>query len=289
MAELFPDSNYRFQMNLERGSIREFFRETSAHEEILRNRRYWLAENPTRYAEMREPAVPLLDETLEILNQMEVLDSDDLRQCCSMHVPSDRCLELGRILEPDYLFLIPDGPQFRLVGACVCFPSSWSLQEKIDRPLDFIHDVVPDLNAQIGSQITRFLFSLKPGTAMLRANWGLSRSGEFNQHPSRKLPRLAAETNVDEIWLRIERQALVHLPQSSGVLFGIRIETFPVLELKAHPKEAHGLARALRTMPPEMARYKNIEAVRERVACELEKIPPTLEEGGQPPPPVGRH
>jgi len=271
MTELFPDSNYRFQMNLERGSVSEFFRNSLAHEEILRSRRYWLGEDPPRYSEMREPAVPLLDETLEILHQVEVLNSDELRQCRSMPVPLDRCMELGRILEPDYLLLVPDGPQFRLVGACVCFPSSWSLQEKIDRPLNFIHDVVPDLNAQIGSQITRFLFSLKPGNAMLHANWGLSRSGEFNQHPSRKLPRLVAGTTMDEIWLRIERQALVHLPQSNGVLFGIRIETFPVMELKANPANAHGLARALRTMPAEMARYKSIDLVREQVAYELER------------------
>jgi len=270
MAELFPDANYRFQMNLERGSVREFFQETSTHEEILHNRRYWIAEDPTRYAEMRDPAVPLLDETIAMLHQLEVLDSEHMRRLNALHSAFDRCLELGRILEPDYLLLIPDDSQFRLVGACVCFPSSWILQEKIDRPLDFIHEVVPDLNVQIGAQITRFLSSLKPGAAMLRANWGLSRSGEFNQHPLRKLPRLDAETPIGEIWLRIERQALVNLPQSNGVLFGIRIETFPVVELKANPKDARGLARALRTIPAEMARYKNIDAVRELVACELE-------------------
>jgi len=271
MAELFPDANYRFQMNLERGSVREFFRETSARDEILRNRSHWLDEDPARYSEMREPAGPLLDETIEILHQVKVLDSESRLRLGAVHSPLERCRELGRILEPDYLLLIPDDAQFRLVGACVCFPSSWSLQEKIDRPLEFIHDVVPDLNAQIGPQITRFLFSLKPDVAMLRANWGLSRSGEFNQHPLRNLPRLDSETRVEEIWLRIERQALVHLPLSNGVLFGIRIETFPVMELKSNPKDARGLSRALRTMPPEMARYKNIDAVREVVASALEK------------------
>ena len=104
----------------------------------------------------------------------------------------------------------------------------------------------------------------------LRANWGLSRSGEWNQHPLRALPRLDASTAFDEIWLRIERQALVLLPRSQGVLFGIRIETYRLAEMKKDSAEARGLARALRTMPEPMAQYKNIAAVRESVACTLE-------------------
>ena len=243
MVDLFPDADYRFQMNLERGSIDEFFRATASHEQILSERRHWLETDPGRHMAMLKEGEPLLEESIEVLRQPDVWN-----------------------IEPDLLML---DTQLRLVGASVCFPSSWSLSEKIGKPLDFIHHVVPGLNAQIGTQISRFLSNLKPGFAWLRANWGLSRSGEWNQHPDRKLPRLDASTAFGEIWLRIERQALVLLPRTNGVLFGIRIETYRLEEMQKGSAEVRGLARALRTMPEDMAVYKGIAAVRETVARDL--------------------
>jgi len=271
MTELFPDADYRFQMNLERGSVTEFFRPTASQQKILTERQLWLGSDPNKYSAALEESGPLLVEAIDVLLQAAALTSADADNCHRRVSSMDRCRELGRILEPDFLLLIPqtDG-QFQLVGACVCFPSSWSLSEKIGRPLDFIHSVVPDLNSQIGTQISRFLSSLKPGFAWLRANWGLSRSGEWNQHPARELTRLDQSTPFEEIWLRIERQALVLLPRSQSILFGIRIETYPLTETKKNAAEARGLARALRTMPEPMALYKNISAVRESVARTLE-------------------
>jgi len=271
MTDLFPDADYRFQMNLERGSVAEFFQSTPSCDSILAQRQLWLDSDPVKYSAAQEESSPLLTETVDVLLQEGALNTADAERCHRCASAIERFKELGRILEPDFLLLVPqtDG-QFRLVGACVCFPSSWSLSEKIGRPLDFIHHVVPDLNAQIGSQISRFLSNLKPGFAWLRANWGLSRSGEWNQHPDRKLNRLDASTDFGEIWLRIERQALVLLPRAQGVLFGIRIETYPVAELKNNSAQARGLARALRTMPEPMAQYKNIALVRESVARALE-------------------
>lgn len=242
MSELFPDADYRFQMNLERGSVEEFFRATAAHETILSERRHWLDTDRDRHFAMLKEGELLLEEAVEVLGT-----------------------DVGNV-EPDVLLL---DAQLRLLGACVCFPSSWNLAEKIGRPLDLIHQVVPGLNEQIGIPIARFLSNLKPGYAWLRANWGLSRSGELNQHPERRLPRLEASTTFDEIWLRIEYQALVLLPRTHGVLFGIRIETYPLSEIRNNNVEAHGLARALRTMPEDMARYKGIAAVRESVARAL--------------------
>lgn len=131
--------------------------------------------------------------------------------------------------------------------------------------IDFIHAVVPGLNDSIGGKVRNFLSRLRPGVAWLRANWGLSRSGELNQHPGRDLPRLDAAAPIDEVWLRVERQALVALPKSGGVLFGIRIETNPLATLLEDAAAMRGLARDLETMPQAMAEYKNIAAIRGRV------------------------
>ena len=94
--------------------------------------------------------------------------------------------------------------------------------------MEFIHGPVPGLNAQLGRSIDTFLAKLTPGAAWLRHNWGLSRSPELNQHPSRPLPRLDDSAALADAWLRVEQQALMALPASGGVLFAIRIAMHPL-------------------------------------------------------------
>ena len=38
---------------------------------------------------------------------------------------------------------------FTVAGGCVCFPSSWSLQESTGKTLDQVHGVVPELNRHV--------------------------------------------------------------------------------------------------------------------------------------------
>jgi hypothetical protein len=170
------------------------------------------------------------------------------------------------VLEPDWLLLAPDhAGSFRLHAACVCFPSSWSLEEKMGLPLESIHGVVPGLNAQAGRPIAGFLQRLAPGIAWQRANWGLSRSPERNQHPALPRPRLDDTVAPDEVWLRVEHQALVALPRTGGLLFGIRVTVHPWAEILAEAPARQGLRRALATMPETVAAYKGIAPARARL------------------------
>src|SRR5262249_5426477 len=112
-------------------------------------------------------------------------------------------VELAVEWEPDFLLLTFDASNVaRFAGGAVCFPYSRSLEEKVGHPVSWIHEVVPGLNEALGAQIDGFLARLKPGTSWLRANWGLSRSAELNQHPARGLPRLDGQVCANEVWLR---------------------------------------------------------------------------------------
>ncbi len=114
---------------------------------------------------------------------------------------------LGRRWEADFILL--DGESFVLAGGCVCFPSSWDLQEATGKTLDQVHAVVPRLNDQVGDRIDRFLRGLNPGRAYLRENWGLTRTGERNYHPALGRARIDGGVTLDEVFLRIEHQAFV--------------------------------------------------------------------------------
>lgn len=261
LAALFPPGDYRFQMRMVRGEIRDFFGARDSSGAILPERRRLLDEAPSRYSAMRSEAVTLLAEWIELAKAAGIAGGIPSEEATA----GEALRRLGGGFEPDLLFLRPQGGEFQLVAGCVCFPSSWSLEEKIGKPLSDIHSPVPGLNAQLAAPINQFLHRLAPGIAWCRENWGLSASPARNQHPSQRTPRLTAEATLEGTWLRVERQALVALPRSGGVCFGIRVESHPLTVVKADARAGEGLRRALETMPPEMADYKGIVVARERL------------------------
>ena len=261
LADLFPDNDYKFQLRFERGEAAEFFSETVDGASLLVERQQWLRSEPQTYAALLAAGEPLLEEAVQLARSWNgvVLPSD-------AKSPWEKCLALGQFWEPDFLLLKgnADG-EIRLCGGCLCFPSSWRLADKIGQPIDFIHQPVPGLNTAIGAGIHKFLAGLRPGATWLRHNWGLARSPELNHHPDRGRPRLDGNVNESDVWLRVEHQALVALPQSGGILFGIRVVNHSLAEVKADALAAARLRRALETMPHEMARYKGLSTARRRI------------------------
>ena len=169
--------------------------------------------------------------------------------------------QLGTALEPDILFLTPDADgQFRLRGGALCFPTGWALTEKLGHTLDFIHAVVPGLNNALASPIHQFLTRLRPGPAFVRDNWGIAASSELNLHPARRIPAPQLPTSLEQLWLRVEHQALLALPNSRGIVFAIRIALHRLSDL-AGTSAGHGLRRALETMPREVIAYKRVDQI----------------------------
>lgn len=260
LSQFLPDEDYRFTMRFERGSPEKFFAPTGHNARLLAERRRWLDESPSHYAALLNGGEALLGEFVELLRSWPATrdGTGELPDA-----PAAACVELGRRLEPDFLLLQADAAgALRLLAGCVCFPSSWSLGEKMGCALEEIHGPVPGLNAQLGRPAAGFLSKMAPGISWLRANWGLSRSAELNQHPNRNLPRLDTAVTPDEVWFRVERQALIALPRTAGVLFGIRVEVHSLAELMAETTARQGLRRALETMPEAMAAYKGLAAAR---------------------------
>lgn len=263
-SELFPDQDYRFHMGLKQGDPAEFFAPTEEYAAVVAERRQWLADGSERYAAVFKDGIPLLAEARALAEQWKTMPEFLPPSSDNPTSGWDDLLTLGRNWETDFLVLKVEGHETpRLVAGCVCFPSSWNLEEKMGKRVDFIHEVVPGLNSSVGRSVSTFLNKLRPDFAWLRANWGLAATGERNMHPDRGLARLKSPLTLDEVWLRIEDQALVALPENNGVLFGIRLTTHPLREVIQHPEAKEGLSRALRTMPPAVMEYKGLSAARE--------------------------
>jgi hypothetical protein len=263
LERLFPDEEFGFRMKFQKGSISEFYENTSKNADLIALRTKSLLENEPRHVALEDRAAPVLREAISAAFSGHVSEAERLLP------PGQLCRLLAERAEPDFLLLAPNANcgELHLCGGSVCFPSSWSLEEKMGKKLEEIHDPVPGLNDAIAPRINSFLRAMKPGISWNRMNWGLSRSPELNQHPARVLPRLESSTPRGEIFLRVEWQSLVALP--SGVLFGIRIFVYPIARILQQQSLRLGLEKALRTMPDSVAKYKNLLSARARILALL--------------------
>ena len=168
----------------------------------------------------------------------------------------------GRLVAEDLCLLQASDEGYRLIGASLCFPNRWQLEEKIGQPLDSIHAPVPGFAPALQRPVAHFFAALKPGRILARVNWGIADDPTLFQPVSRNADAaITAENAATALYLRVERQTLRRLPQSEAVLFTIRTEITPLDRVIATRDDAIDLAGAVRDMSPEMLRYKHLTAV----------------------------
>ncbi len=250
-------------MKFRKGVISDFYGNSEQHERLIEERRKWLTADEVKYFDLDDLGVPYVQPVIDVAFK------DALQPANKPLQPRELFRLLAETIEPDFLLLAPDPDGIlKLFGGSVCFPSFWALEQKMRRPLDLIHGPVPGLNMALASQINRFLKNIRPGISWERTNWGLSRSAELNQHPSRNLPRLDQGTAISEMYLRIEWQSLIALPPHA-VLFGIRLIIHPLSDLLEDDKFRTGLRNSLATMPEPVAQYKNVEHARQTLLAAI--------------------
>lgn len=274
-ARLFRRVPYRFELGLSRGDGR-WFRPGDPAGAILRERRRWLGQGEIPVAFWCEEAEPVLAETLSRFPDAANLvgGSPD---------GAARLRQFSASWEPDFVLLRRDGArEFRMVGGCVCFPSSWDPAEKLGHTIEAIHGPVPSLNVELGRHIRTFLSSLPADTVFERENWGLAAVPERNLHPARALPRLAAGTPLEQVWLRVEHQAFHALPASDGLLFIIHLTIHRLVDVLKDPAICGCFADVLATMPAAMAAYKGLQPARENLHAAVRRLPGGLAAGQIP-------
>ena len=165
----------------------------------------------------------------------------------------------GRLVQEDFCLLRRGGDRHILVGASLCAPARWQLADKMGRALIEIHAPVAGYDVTLARPVDRFLDQLKPERLVSRLNWGIVDSPARFQPVSVPAPAPLTEAAAGErLWLRVERQTLRKLPQTEAVVFTIRTHITRLDRAVTAPAAAADLASALRAMPVEMQRYKQI-------------------------------
>ena len=142
-------------------------------------------------------------------------------------------LTLGRLVQSDFCIMEkgPDGHV--LTGAILCFPGSWTLAEKIGKPLFAIHVPVREYDQNVGARVQRLFDAIQPGKLLMRAN-AIRHEDPSLYHPRRETdPVSVRRGGPNGKYIRSERQVLRRLPATGAVVFSIHTTVIPINRLSA--------------------------------------------------------
>lgn len=179
---------------------------------------------------------------------------------------------LARLAQEDFLILEkpPGAGEHRLIGAALLFPSRWSLQEKMNRPLIGIHETVPAYDDGLAARVQRLFDMLKPERPLVRANWLVHPTNELHQPKHYSGAKKRFHEAGARFWLRVERQSILRLAESGAAVFTVKTLLTPVEALSAEHRD--GLIAALAGQSEAMRDYHGGEAHTARALAALRAL-----------------
>ena len=164
----------------------------------------------------------------------------------------------ARLVQEDLCVLVRDDLAWRLVAGCVCFPSRWSLREKLGATVAEIHRRVPGFDEALARPTATVFDRLRVERPVWRLNWTLLDTPELHVGPGARGRDLVGTADLgDALWFRVERQTLRRLERTGAIVFTIRTTVRPLEEVVAATFGfADALRRTLATVDEDVARYK---------------------------------
>jgi len=163
----------------------------------------------------------------------------------------------ARGIQEDLCLFERTGATWVMSAACVCFPSRWTLSEKVGRTLEEIHGPVPGYADALAGPVEALFNRLQPDRPVWRLNWTILDTNELHLPTPSARRGLHLPNDLATMTFRIERQTLRALPTTGAICFTIRTYVAPIGELIAEqPTLAGDLASTLRTVNVDMADYK---------------------------------
>lgn len=145
----------------------------------------------------------------------------------------------ARLVQEDLVLMEKHGDEHALSAGVLCFPASWSLDQKFGGGLMGIHVPVDPYTEDIGKRVQRLFDFIKQDHPMWRANFLVYSNPDLHQ-PRREDNRRSIDAGGN-LWARVERQSLVKLPKTGAVVFSIHTYVVPMGTLSS--EEKHELLR----------------------------------------------
>jgi hypothetical protein len=156
-------------------------------------------------------------------------------------------IEAARLVQEDLAVLQRIDGAWVLTAGVVCFPSHWSIGDKVGLPLEGVHAPVAHYDSELRDKVDRFHERLVVDRPVWRRNWFVNPTSELHLPAYGHQMHIAStiETDGSPMWIRSEYQTLRRLPQTEAILFTIRVQRAPLGVLRGRPDLA---ARMLTTV-----------------------------------------
>jgi hypothetical protein len=147
------------------------------------------------------------------------------------------------------------GEQEWLAALHLSCPNHWAPEEKIGKSFIDVHAPIPGI-API-SAIARKLFqqNYERGPTE-RLAWGVATDTLLDHHPQYAAPGRSFNPEKPELYVRLERQSLLPVPECSVMIFTIRTYFLDCAQL---PREDRvSIANCIQSMSPALLHYKGL-------------------------------
>ena len=181
---------------------------------------------------------------------------------------------LGGIVEEDFVLFGCEGGRDIVIAASNAYTSSGRIVSCVGRDMHFAHEPVPGLNAALAQRIDRVIGNVQAGKPVVRFNWFVTPIA------SRLFPEGSHAANVeagedaarvlsadhrkagDTLWLRVERQTFMRLPETGALAFGIHTYSDPLSTIAQDRESLAALHRLLSGYSDERLAYGGMLATR---------------------------
>ena len=192
-------------------------------------------------------------------------------------------MQVSYLIEEDFMLLEEVGGTIQITAASNAYSSSGRLVDSVGHDMEWAHAPVPRLTRKLGGKINRVLSSIHAATPCERFNWQITPIATvFFPHDDPHAANAAAMREVlaelcrdparagDLLWVRVERQTLMRLPDSNAVAFSLHTYSDPLSCLKSDRESVRAIWTLLNNYSEERWKYSEMDIVREPLMIWLE-------------------
>lgn len=139
-------------------------------------------------------------------------------------VPIDRADPLGtlgRLALEDFIVMLRGENEHWLAAGVLCFPSLWTLTQKIGRPLTEIHTPVPEYDTALATRVQRLFDLVRVEQPLVRWNHLPYETDRLHNPAYEPTSPEDSHASGPRPFLRKERQVIKRLPETGAVVFSI--------------------------------------------------------------------
>jgi Haem-dependent oxidative N-demethylase, alpha subunit-like len=176
----------------------------------------------------------------------------------------------ARLVQEDLAVLQRVDGSWVLTAGAVCFPTHWTVTDKIGLSVADIHSPVAHYEEELRERVDRFHDRLSPDHSVWRRNWFVLATNELHL-PDREdvfHARHAVKTIAPDgspLWIRSERQTLRRLPATDAIVFTIRVQQAPLGVLLERRDLAIKMLRATQSWDEPKRAYTSTGGVLDRL------------------------